>query len=581
MWDFWRRIRQLSVTERIGVGSWLGALGVLRYRIPYGVDHADEAFYSALPYSFLIGNQPYLDERTVHQNAGILLMPLYRVYLALAGSTDGIILFNRYLYLTYVAFASLLVVRFVRRIVNLSTACWTAALLASFGYFNLFTLGYNMVGALGFICGVLLSAHALLEPRPGRGLFLANLFFLSAVFAYPALFIVLAPYSLSVVAWLYWKTSRESLKSGLSGLAAGLTVALAIFVPFAFWFSGLRYERVHGLQVGQGYGFLSGLSRLDFYHSPAWGWRPALLAFSAVFVLVPLACYWLRRGLWLVGPLSAIACLACYRLGWNLGAITLATFFFMAIPVLAPVCIALNRGWPHGRFLLVLVWAPSVLSMLAVTYSSGNGWFAALLGALGALVSGIAALGALLEERAVANAQARSAYRFVLIGFAGACLAIEIHSMFSYFYEQLTGPFASHDTRVKSGPLRGTIGTSRAAEFSETIDRDLKTAVTPNARTLTIFDAFPSGYLSTRLLPKTWSLWIIWGIPGPLRKQLMAETFGERAQLPDLVLKITLEKESKQQWSKYERGRYHPVIERKEFKEFGYTIFEKNGLRSQ
>jgi len=577
MWAWWRKIRRLSVPESISACAWLGALGVLRYRIPYGVDHTDEAFYSALPYSFLIGSQPYLDERTVHQNAGILLMPLYRLYLALAGSTDGIILFNRYLYLAYMTFASLLAWRLVRRVSNFSTACWAAALLVSFGYFNLFTLGYNMVGALGFICGVLLSAYALLEPRPGRGLSIASLFFLSAIFSYPALFIALVPYSLSVVAWLHWKTSRVARKSGLLGLGAGLGVALVIFVPFAFWFSGPRYERVHGLQIGQGYGLLSGLSRLDFYHSPAWAWRPALLAFSAVFVLVPLACYWLRRGLWLLAPLSAVACLACYRVGWGLGAITPATFFFMAIPVLAPVCVALNRDWLHGRFLLVLVWAPSVLSMLAVTYSSGNGWFATLLGALGALLSGIAALGALLEQRAASNAPARSAYQWVLIGFAGACLALEIHSMFAYLYSFTPAPFASHDTRVKSGPLRGTIGTKHQAEFSETIDRDLKSAAV-NARTLTIFDALPSGYLSTRLLPRTWSLWIIWGVPMPLRKQLMAETFGDPAQLPDLVLKITLEKESKQLWSKYERGRYHKLIERKEF---GYTILQRNALDSK
>lgn len=577
MWDFWRRLRQLTATESISAFSWLGALGVLRYRIPYGVNHSDEAFYSALPYSFLIGNQPYLDERTVHQNAGILLMPLYRLYLAAAGSTDGIILFNRYLYLTYIAFVSVLAFRLITRIVNFSTGCWAAALLVCFGYFNLFTLSYNTEGALGFMCGVLLSAHALLGPRPGRGLFFANVFFLSAVFSYPVLFIVLLPYDLAVLAWLYWKSSRESRVSGLLGLAAAFLLALAIFVPFAFWFSGLRYERVHGLQLGQGYDFVSGLSRLNFYRSPVWGWRSALLAYSATFVLVPLAFRWLRRGVWLLAPFSALACLACYRMGWGLGAITLATFFFMAIPVLAPVCVALNRDWPYGRPLLIFVWAPSVLSMLAVTYSSSNGWFAALLGALGALVSGIAAFGALLEQRAARDVEAGWAYRLALICFAGACLACEMHSMFAYMYGVIPVPFASHDTRVKSGPMRGTIGSSADAALAETIDRDLK-SVAEKGRTLTIFDAFPSGYLSTRLLPRCWSVWITWGLPKPLLKQLMAETFGGPGQLPDLVLKINVDKQSKASWAKYERGHYHKLLERKEF---GYVILLRNDLRAK
>ena len=95
MWAFWRRFRQLTAFELTSLLAWLVALGVLRYRIPFGVSHRDEAFYSAMPYSFLIGNQPYVDERALHQNAGILLMPLYRLYLAIAGSADGIVLFNR------------------------------------------------------------------------------------------------------------------------------------------------------------------------------------------------------------------------------------------------------------------------------------------------------------------------------------------------------------------------------------------------------------------------------------------------------------------------------------------------------
>ncbi len=80
MWAIRSRVRRLSATEKVGVLAWLLALGTLRYRIPYGVSHRDEAFYSAMPYSFLIGNRPYLDERAIHQNAGILLLPFYRLY---------------------------------------------------------------------------------------------------------------------------------------------------------------------------------------------------------------------------------------------------------------------------------------------------------------------------------------------------------------------------------------------------------------------------------------------------------------------------------------------------------------------
>ncbi|HKO53951.1 MAG TPA: hypothetical protein VJV79_39860 [Polyangiaceae bacterium] len=554
--------------------AWLAALGTLRYRIPYGVSHRDEAFYSAMPYSFLIGNQPYFDERAIHQNAGILLMPFYRMYLAVAGSADGIILFNRYLYLTYVGFCSLLVYRLIARITSFSSACWAAALLVCFGYFNLFALSYNSQGALGFLCGVLLSAHALLGPRPGRGLFVANLFFLSAVFSYPGLIIALLPYNLSVLGWLYWKTPRSTWISGLFGLGAGLSLALAVFAAFAWWLGTERYERLRDFQQGLGYGAMSGLAKLDFYHSSAWGWRWALLAYATVFVLLPLACFWFQRGLWLVAAAGAVGCIASYRFSAPIPVPTQAMLFFVAIPMLAPVCVALNRGWSRGRFLLLLVWAPSLVSMLAVTYTSSNGLLAALLGALGALVAGIAAFGALLEARAKQNPSSRLGYRLVLIGFAGACLGLEAHSMFAFVYDESDAQFSSHDTRVRTGPLRGTIATRAEAEIVEAVDRDLK-SLAGSARSLTIFDGFATGYMSTRLRPRTWCQWIYWGLPNDLRKRLMAETFGEPAQLPDLVLKIRMEKPAKQLWAKYERGRYHTVIERKEL---GYVILQRNEL---
>ena len=121
--------------------------------------------------------------------------------------------------------------------------------------------------------------------------------------------------------------------------------------------------------------------------------------------------------------------------------------------------------------------------------------------------------------------------------------------------------------------MRGTIATRDEAQLSEAVDRDLK-SLAGSAQSLTIFDGFATGYMSTRLRPRTWCQWIYWGIPSALQKQLMAETFGDPDQLPDLVLKIRVEKPSQLRWAQYERGRYHKVIERKEF---GYVILQKNG----
>jgi len=97
-----------------------------------------------------------------------------------------------------------------------------------------------------------------------------------------------------------------------------------------------------------------------------------------------------------------------------------------------------------------------------------------------------------------------------------------------------------------------------------------------DARSLTVFDGFAEGYLSTRLKPRTWCQWIYWGGSGAFRRQLMEDTFGRPERLPDLVLKIRQEAPSRSLWKKYEQNRYHLVIARAQH---GYQIFARNAAK--
>ena len=104
------------------------------------------------------------------------------------------------------------------------------------------------------------------------------------------------------------------------------------------------------------------------------------------------------------------------------------------------------------------------------------------------------------------------------------------------------------------------------------VDRDLKDLAV-SARSLTVFDGFAEGYMSTRLKPRTWCQWIYWTGSAAFRRKLMEDTFGSPEKLPDLVLKIHQEGASRSLWKKYERNRYHLVIDRAQH---GYQIFRKN-----
>ncbi|HEX3852715.1 MAG TPA: hypothetical protein VHW01_17245 [Polyangiaceae bacterium] len=565
----WQRPAQVAA----GLVWAIAAISLL-YRLPYGVSHRDEAFYSAMPYSFLLGNRPYVDELAMHQNAGILVLPFFRVYRAIVGSADGIILFNRRLYFAYLAICSIAAYRLVRRIAGPIPASCVGALVILFAYFNLLALSYNTCGAFGFFCGIVCTASALLKPRPGWQLFGASLCFLSGVFSYPGYAPALLLYLLVVVWWLYRNTDRASLHSGLRGLGAGAAVSLAAVASLMLWVGRPNLERL--LAFSRSMGYAPGIfDKLNFVNSGAWPWRWRILGYWGVFLLVPLGCRLHRYAAWVLAPLAVAALEYCYFEGPIVSQPSAATTYLISIPMLAPVCIALNRDWRYGRFVLELIWLPSVLSMLCIAYSSANGYVSSYLGALGAITAGAVILYALMAQLAQRNPEQRLAFALVFVAVCGSLILIERHSLYASVYD-VTVVLGAHDTRVRSGPMRGTLSTGPEAARLESIDRDLK-SVAGGAKSLTVFDDFATGYLSAPLRPRTFSQWIVWDIEASYAHTLSKETFGTPDKLPDVVLELTVVQAARQNWEPYFRGRYTPVIERPEF---GYTILRRKNEAS-
>jgi hypothetical protein len=543
---------------------WLGAIVTLLRRVPYGTSNLDEAFYSAMPYSFLLGDRPYVDELGVFQNVGVLLMPFYRVYLAVAGSSDGIILFNRYLYVVYLVICSIAAYAFSKRIAGSVTAWCVAALVVTFSYFNLFAISYNTVGAFSFFCGVLCTASAFLKPRPGPTLFAASLLLLLAMYGYPGLTPVVAVYAVIVLAWLFRKTPREARRNALLGLGAGAVVALAVFSLLALRVGREGFARLLAFSRGMGYGTQGIFERLNCFHLVQVYWHWLILGFTGYFAALPLAVRFLRRAPWLVAILSCVTLVVLY---WRALVVTSTptgtTILLAALPTLAPICIALNRSWKWGAFVLQLVWAPSFVAMVTIAYTSSNQFQAASLESLGVTLAGVVSFAALLEALAERYPELRRGYGFVFGSFFLTFFAIQVHTLFNGAYSDVP-ELAKLTTRVHTGPQRGTYTTQAQADFLEQIDRDLKLAAQgPDAKTITILDNFPTGYLSTRLRPRTFTHWIIWGfLPAPYASAMAKETFGSPEKLADVLLEIHVEPKHRAYWERYMRRHYKPLIKR-------------------
>lgn len=75
------------------------AFAVLAARAQYSFCWIDESFYIALADRFYDGAVPFIDEWHPAQVYAPLLVPVYALYLHIAGTSDGVILFFRYVYL--------------------------------------------------------------------------------------------------------------------------------------------------------------------------------------------------------------------------------------------------------------------------------------------------------------------------------------------------------------------------------------------------------------------------------------------------------------------------------------------------
>src|SRR4051812_9342919 len=256
----------------IGVAAWLVSVVALVIRLPFGAGTTDEAFYSAMTYGFVLGNKPYHDELAFHQNAAILTVPFFRAYTRLFG-TEGILLFNRWLYFASITLCSVATFRLVRKLTHASTGAWAAAVVVSFSYYNLYTISYNTLGALGVLMGVLLATHALLE-NPVRHLVGASFFFTTATFAYPTFGVVAVLQVALVLIRLRQRATPAKFKRSLVATVICASVALLLAGGFlaAVTTDGMR--RALEFSRAMGYGTKTLSTHVAWFQSEVWAERP-------------------------------------------------------------------------------------------------------------------------------------------------------------------------------------------------------------------------------------------------------------------------------------------------------------------
>lgn len=209
--------------------SFLALTAFLLWKCRFGYANMDEAFYLTIPYRLCAGDSLLIHEWHLSQLSGFLLYPAMKLYLAVFGNTEGMLLRFRVLFTVLWACNALFL---YVRLKKLSRPGAMAASLAFliFTPFGLMALSYNSMGLL-----LLLNACAIAATEePGRWIpfGLTGLFFAGAVLCCPYLLLLYGLFTAAVIVSAARK-KRALLRCWIP-FSGGCAVLLAAFCLFLF-----------------------------------------------------------------------------------------------------------------------------------------------------------------------------------------------------------------------------------------------------------------------------------------------------------------------------------------------------------
>ena len=222
---------------------WLG------FRITQAVDLSDESYYAVFLVTWLkqgIWASPFL---SLHQTAALVVYPAAVLFFQFAGSTDGLILFLRALYVLGALVAASSAVLFLQRSVRGWTPWLAAGLVLAFIPYGIPAPSYNTLGVQATIialagCGYAILNRQLPIPACIMLLLVSAAAWAVATLAYPSLLLAVGALFLSL---FFVVLAPRWMLLTYSGLVIGFQAAA--------WFSMiwiLTWSRIHDTIVYQG-----------------------------------------------------------------------------------------------------------------------------------------------------------------------------------------------------------------------------------------------------------------------------------------------------------------------------------------
>ena len=538
----------------LSVFSAAAALVLTWLRLFSGMDLQDESFYVLVPWRWVLGDRPFVDEQDLLQIPGLLEYPFLKVLGLLRGNDPtGIMVYTRHLYLLLMVGVALVVFLLLRRLVRWQLALPAASLFVTYIFWATPQLSYNTMALAFLTLSLALGSWPVLALGRPRFAFASGMAMGLAVVAYPTLLFV-TPFMGVLLAFAQGRRFTAMIAEGafmhppdppgpptgpaawlvlrtwvLGGLAVLVPVALLLlsFGPRNLWTSwqatmvGAREIQQLG-GASKAVAVVQGFTRLVT-------WRPYLL----VAVLLAYLVYrrWPRLGRVLLALLPLALWAAAQRPGlWTSGFVIIFAFLSPVLYLFVP-----RARRPAGARLLVWVWAPSVIAGSMTAYTSALGYVNAAVGLAPAMITGglflawaldtggepeEAAAASLLPgagsaaERAAPPRGRPGAWTWLAFAVLTALVALTV--TFQFAFQQRDVPASRLTSRFDSGPWMGIAVTPERRAFLDTFAADLAATAKPGDRLLVIYPG-NGFYLYWRGALAAGSLWLAPGPEGRLR----------------------------------------------------------------
>ena len=524
-------------------------VGLLCYgRLYLGVDLFDESFYAAMPYEYVLGNRPYMDELNVHpgQSFALVTYPLVRAYHAVA-SQDGLILALRHAYFAFVCGVAALSVLLLRRVVP-----WPWLLAGGLGYmslvpFSLPTLSYNTLAA-GFLAyGFIVGLNYLIVSHAKPLLCVTGFCHGMAAVAYPPLLLVLPLYAIVLGLLRPGTRIRCAVYYALGALfVLSVWGAVMLIIGIDNVSHAFAFNREMAAGTAGAAGTASKLREVLLIGPANWAAR---VAPAALLAIVAILAGRKRRSLrrWCLGliPVAGLCLLATgdqspflsvpfYRsvlLYWS-GPFCYWSVLYIILLALYAWLVALYELEPSDTRRCLFLWGlvPALCAGVVTAYSSANGFVSAWVGLAPSVLIACVATGLAARSSPAPSRRPQAA----LLRLTPVVAVLVAGLLFQWTAAYVEAPMLQLTARVQTGPYRGLFTTPQRRALVQGLAADVGAIITPTDKILFIQPS-PGGYLLSTAQPAGPSVWL----QGAETNPAVRAWYQETGRTPTVVVNVS------------------------------------------